>query len=232
LSIARTGPLVAIHQPNFFPWLGYFDKIARADVFVFLDGVGFPRGSWVNRVRLNIQGEARWITCPVKRATLAGQIAGVEIDDTKDWRTKLLKTLDANYRRAPNFDFAMRLVEPLVRNSESELAAFNINAITTIAGALGIVTRFLRQSDLNVSGAASEMLVSVVQAAGGTAYLMGGGASGYHDNAAFAEAGVGVQAQAFHALPYGPPEHFLPGLSVIDYLMYDGRPLRGGAAES
>jgi hypothetical protein len=64
--------LCAIHQPNFFPWLGYFDKINRADVFVFLDQVAYPKsgssmGSWCNRVKINIAGVASWISCPVVR---------------------------------------------------------------------------------------------------------------------------------------------------------------------
>jgi hypothetical protein len=65
--------LVTIHQPNFFPWLGYFDKIRQSDIFIFLDAVDYPRagsggmGSGVNRVRVAIQGEARWVTCPLRR---------------------------------------------------------------------------------------------------------------------------------------------------------------------
>ena len=62
----------AIHQPNFFPWLGYFEKIKRADVFVFLDHVHYPKsgnsmGSWTNRVKINISAHAKWISCPVVR---------------------------------------------------------------------------------------------------------------------------------------------------------------------
>ena len=62
--------LVAIHQPNFLPWLGYFDKLARADVFILLDTVQFPKkaGSWMNRARLLVGGEPSWITVPVVRS--------------------------------------------------------------------------------------------------------------------------------------------------------------------
>jgi hypothetical protein len=121
--------VVAIHQPNFFPWLGYFDKIARADVFVFLDGVRFPKNSWVNRVRLNIQDEGRLVTCPIRRATTSGPICEVRIDDDKPWRDKLLKTLETNYRRAARFGRAMSLIEPLIRSEEIRLAEFNIAAV-------------------------------------------------------------------------------------------------------
>lgn len=165
--------LVAIHQPNFFPWLGYFDKIRRADTFVFLDAVDYPRsgsggmGSWCNRVRISIQGEASWITCPLQRLPLGSPITAATIDDRQPWRKKLLKTLEANYRRAPRYAATMDLLAPLVSTQEENLAAFNIAAITSIATYLGLTTRFLRQSGLRHSGHATERLVSLVKEAGG-----------------------------------------------------------------
>lgn len=230
--------LVAIHQPNFFPWLGYFDKIRRADAFVFLDAVDYPRsgsggmGSWTNRVRLNIQGEARWITCPIKRIDLGTPISRVTIDDDQPWRVKLLRTLEANYRKAPRYAEAMALIEPLIRAPQRNLAAFNICAIQSIAAALGLETRFLLQSDLPGQGKATELLASLVRAVGGNAYLAGGGAGGYQENDVFAARGLELIYQGFTPRPYGDPARFIAGLSVIDYLMLDGRPLGQGLPET
>jgi WbqC-like protein family len=221
--------LVTIHQPNFFPWLGYFDKIRRADVFVFLDAVDYPRagsggmGSWCNRVRLNVQGEARWVTCPIRRLPLGTAICDVMIDDSQPWRAKLLKTLDANYARAPHFAATMKLLEPLILANETNLARFNISAISAIAERLGLSTRFVRQSELTHDGRATSLLVSLVKAAGGSAYLAGGGATGYQDDELFAQAGIDLVTQNFASTPYGRPEMFLPGLSIVDYLMWDGK---------
>lgn len=223
--------IVAIHQPNFFPWLGYFDKIRRADTFIFLDAVDYPRsgsggmGSWTNRVRLNIQGQARWVTCPLKRVDLGTSISAVTIDDGQPWRSKLLRTLEANYRRAPRYAAAMALIEPLILASESNLAAFNIAAIKAIAAALGLETQFVLQSSLPAEGKATELLTSLVHATGGSTYLAGGGASGYQDDDTFALRGLELVYQGFVAHAYGDPERFIAGLSVIDYLMFDGRPL-------
>jgi hypothetical protein len=223
--------LVAIHQPNFFPWLGYFDKIRRADVFIFLDAVDYPRagsggmGSWTNRVRIAVQNEARWITCPVRRVPLGRPIREVAIDDRQPWRLKLIKTLRANYGRAARFESAMSLIEPLIMHNEGNLATANIAAIKAIAAHLGLATRFVRQSDLTYEGKATELLIALVRAVGGTGYLSGGGAAGYQQEQLFRQDGVELVFQAFSPKPYGPTDTFIPGLSVIDYLMRDGRRL-------
>lgn len=229
--------LVAIHQPNFFPWLGYFDKIRRADALVFLDAVDYPRsgsggmGSWCNRVRIHVQGEAKWITCPVKRMSLGEPILDAVMDDDQKWRSRLLKTLDANYRRAPRFEATMQWLEPLILAPEPNLAAFNICVIQTITLRLGLEKRFVRQSALAVEGRSTDLLASIVKAVGGDAYLAGGGAAGYQQDEVFEREGLRLVYQNFTPKPYGDPERFIPGLSVIDYLMHDGRPLDAAFGE-
>ena len=96
--------IVAIHQPNFFPWIGYFDKIARCDAFVILDDVQFPKtgGTWTNRVKLPISGEPRWVTAPINR-NYSGvrKISEIEFTGNQAWRDKILKIIEFNYKKAP-----------------------------------------------------------------------------------------------------------------------------------
>jgi WbqC-like protein family len=222
--------LCAIHQPNFFPWLGYFDKIRRADVFVLLDAVDYPRagsdgmGSVVNRVKIAVRGCEHALGVPLQRVPLGTPINAVQIDDRQPWRDKMLRTLAMNYARAANYGPAMALIEPLVRYRESGLSAFNIHAITIIARHLGILTPLIRQSDLKPIGAATELLINLTRATGCMGYLAGGGASGYQQDELFEAAGLKLVYQDFKPEPYGPPDRFIPGLSIIDYLMHDGRP--------
>jgi hypothetical protein len=230
-------PVVAIHQPNFFPWLGYFDKIRRADVFVLLDAADYPRagsggmGSWCNRVRIAINGEAHWITCPIRRMPLCSPILLAEIDDAQPWRNKLLRTMAMNYRRAPHYVACMELIEPLIVAGETNLATFNIRAITAIATRLGLSAKLVRQSALSYSGQATDLLISLVKAVGGNTYLSGDGAADYQRDELFAQHGLGLIKQNFKPSPYGAASRFIPGLSVIDYLMWDGRPLRNRASD-
>ncbi len=216
--------VAAIHQPNFFPWLGYFDKLARADAFVFLDHVQFPKtgGTWTNRVRLLVNGKATWFTAPVDRAFHGMRpISEMAFAGRIGWRSTLLKTLHTAYGKAPFFAEAIALLEPLIMNPTERVAEFNIAAVTGIAGAIGIdAKKIFRSTDLAVSGKATEMLISVTKGVGGTTYLCGGGAQGYQEDEVFAASNINLVYQDYRHPVYlqrGSPE-FVPGLSVIDAL--------------
>jgi WbqC-like protein family len=217
--------MCAIHQPNFFPWLGYFDKIRRADVFVFLDAVAYGKsgsgmGSWTNRVPIDVGGRAVWFGCPVRRRPGMQAVCDVEIDDSQPWRGRLLRTLEVNYKRAPGFTQTIELLRPLLDYPSGRLAEFNEHAVRRLAAALGLECRFVRQSELAVTGKGTRRLIAIANAVGADAYLCGGGAAGYQEDALFAASGIDLVYQNFTARPYRDPGSFVPGLSVIDYLMW------------
>ena len=220
--------MVAIHQPNFLPWLGWFDKLARADVMVLMDNAQFPKtgGTWVNRVRMLVGGAPAWVTVPVVRAYHGvRRIDEMQIDDGGRWRDKLLRTLQASYGRAPHFSEVFPLLSEWIGNPTTSLADFNTAAIRGVAELLGLDTgRLVRGSTLEAEGNATELLIAMTRAAGGTAYLCGGGADGYQENDRFAAAGVGLVYQGFVPAPYpqGKTAEFVPGLSVVDALMWCG----------
>ncbi|HRJ70657.1 MAG TPA: WbqC family protein [Terrimicrobiaceae bacterium] len=220
--------VVAIHQPNFFPWLGYFDKIARADVFIALDDVQISKtgGGWCNRVKLFIAGEPRWVTAPLQRNYSGVRaIREIAFDDRKPWRENLLKTLRANYARAPHFNEASALLHPLILNECPDLAGYNLNAIRGIATALSISPEKIRlASELTSTGTATERLIELTKGVGGNAYMCGGGAGGYQEDALFEAAQIGLIYQNFAVKSY--PQFwegaFVAGLSIIDALMHLG----------
>lgn len=215
----------AIHQPNFFPWLGYFDKIRQADCFVFMDDVAYPKsgsgsGTWCNRVQLNIQGKPAWVGCPVRREPGVQPIWTVRMDNNQPWRKKLLKTLEFNYGRSPYYTEAMQILAPLIAYETDNLADFNIHAIQALCQVLSLKTRFIRQSELQADGKATMLLINLVKAAGANAYLCGGGAQGYQEDGLFPQHHIQLIYQQFKPQPYGNPQRFLPGLSIIDFLMH------------
>ena len=219
------GKTVAIHQPNFFPWLGYFAKIASSDVFIFFDDVQFPKtgGTSSNRVKLLISDESRWVTAAIERNYHGTRtIQEMTYQATVQWREKLLKTIETNYRRHPLYNETMDLIAPLLLSPEANIAEYNIRAITAIVHRLGLDTdKLKRSSTLPHEGSSNELLCSLTQLVGGDTYMCGGGADGYQDEAVFNERGVKLRHQSFvHPIyPQRGREDFVAGLSIIDAAM-------------
>lgn len=207
--------------------MGYFDKIKHADVFVFLDGVAYPKsgnsmGSWSNRVKIDIQGQPTWVRCPVLRNSGVQLIRDVKINDNRQWRGKLLRTIEMNYKRAAKYADMMPFITHLIECPTDSLADFNINAIENIAAYLGLNCRFIRQSQLDVRGSATDLLISITKSVGAGTYLAGGGAGGYQNDELFETSNIELRYQDFIPRPYGDISRWLPGLSVMDFLMKEG----------
>ncbi|MDP3716237.1 MAG: WbqC family protein [Acidobacteriota bacterium] len=221
--------MVALHQPNFFPWLGYFDKIVRADIFVVLDDVQFSKtgGTWSNRVQLLAGGQAKWLTLPIVRTYHGVRlIREMEIDNRQPWRRKLLQTLRSNYARAPFFNTVFPQIADLVANETPSLLDFNLHVLTTLCRLMEIETnKLVLGSSLQVTGRATDRLIAAVRAVGGTVYLCGGGAGGYQDDDAFTHAGLRLTYQNFVHPSYSQGDQgdtFVAGLSCLDALMHCG----------
>jgi hypothetical protein len=216
--------LVAIHQPNFFPWLGYFDKIRRADTFVFLDDVQFPKtgGVWTNRVQVLRGGQARWLTAPIDRSYHGLRRVNEVTFAACDWREKILRQLTEAYRAAPFFAETMALLTPLILYPEQNVAAYNIHAITVLCKELGLSARLVTSSALAVTEVATARLIALTRAVGGTQYLCGGGAEGYQEDKLFVAHGLTLTYQQFTSEPYAQQgtAEFIGGLSVLDALMH------------
>lgn len=219
---------VCIHQPDFFPWMGFFDKMIRSDAFVILDHVQFPKtgGTYCNRVKLLVGDGEQWVTAPVIRNYQGFRaINGMEFQFATPWREKMLKTISNNYRKAPFFQETLQIIEPLITNPENNLSAYNIHAILTIADRFNISReKFFWSSQLPHEGSATELLISLTRAAGGDTYMCGGGARGYQEDALFAAAGIKLTYQDFRhpVYPQVGTKKFVAGLSIVDALMNIG----------
>lgn len=199
--------------------------MARSDVFVFLDHVQLPKtgGVWSNRVKMRVAGEPRWVTAPIRRAFHGvAPINEVEWADEQPWRDKLVRTLAANYAKAPYYREIMVWLEALIQMSESNLARYNMAVIRAIADRIGLRRdHCVASSLLNGQGLANEMLIDLTRKVGGDCYLCGGGASGYQDDDVFVAAGLELRYQRFTHPVYVQAGHqeFVPGLSIVDALM-------------
>lgn len=217
--------IVAIHQPNFFPWLGYFSKIAISHDFVFLDDVQFPKkgGVWSNRVKMLFGTEPRWATAAIDRNYRGTRtIQEMNFLSGIPWREKTLKSIEVNYRRHFAYLETMEIVEPLLLNQEPSVANYNIKVITEISKCLRLdISKLHRSSQLAHHGVSNELLCSITSLVGGTAYMCGGGADGYQDEAVFHEKNLTLLQQNFvhPTYPQRGQAEFVAGLSIIDAAM-------------
>ncbi len=222
--------IAAIHQPNFFPWLGFFNKIVRCDIFVLLDHVQFPKqgaGSYVNRVKILVQGKPAWITAPVDRTFKGVQpINRMAIKQGGNWQTKVIRTIDFNYAKAPFYHEVRDFLVDLIEGPADGLSAYNHRNILAISERLGVDRqKFILSSSLDIPGSATEMLAEVTKAVGADGYMCGSGAPlHYQQDEIFEREGLKLVYQDFHhpEYPQLKAEDFQKGLSVIDVLMNTG----------
>ena len=223
----------AIHQPQFMPWLGYIDKIARADRFVFLDDVQFKKNEFQNRNKILVAGARRWMTVPVgfRFGDTIGKVAVVA--DVK-WRTKLIRTVELNYRETPFFDTFMPGFAELIGRSWPNLAELNMASVRWLLEAFGIEAGLCRSSEFEgLSQDPTGRLVDLCVRTGADTYLSGSGGRQYLDSRQFEEAGVALEFQGF-AHPVYPQVNgsgeFVSHLSALDAVFQVGGGVAGRRA--
>ena len=218
-----TSMLVAIHQPHYLPWLRYFEKIARADVFILLDTVQFTKNDWQNRNKIKTAAGPTVLTVPV-HAKLGQPLKDIRIDNSAPWRKKHASTLRQSYAKAPFFDLVCPLVERTYSREWTFLNELNRSMLDGVLELLGVGTRVVAASEFDVDGEATERLVNLIEAVGGRRYYSGAyAAEAYLDVDLFARAGIGLELQHWQAPTYsqlhGP---FIPDLAILDLLMNCG----------
>jgi hypothetical protein len=216
---------VCIAQPEHLPWLGYFDKIAQADVFVFLDNVQFKKRYFENRNRIRTATGWIWVTVPVRsKGRFTQLLQDVEIDNDRDWQPGYWKSLELNYRRAEFFrryrDF---LEDTFAARAWKRLAELNLHLIRWAADEFGITKEFVLASALGVSGRASELLARICNQLGAKTYLSGISGREYLNEALFAASGIAIEYQTFHHPIYRQQyEPFEPCMAFVDLLLNHG----------
>lgn len=222
-------PVVAIHQPNYLPWLGYFAKMARSDVFVFLDDVQFSKGSFSNRVKIGtLHDGGRWLTVPI-RVHLGNLISEI-LPSSSDWANRHVEILRDAYRSAPNFKNVFPELEAIFSDAAryETLSAININIVTAIARRLDTECVMVNSSTFSISAQSDDRLIAIVSAISPSAtYLSGSGGAAYQDPEKFKRAGLGFRYINFEHPIYDQRVEtgtrlFTPGLSIVDALFNIG----------
>lgn len=216
--------LVAIHQPEHLPWLGFFEKMQRADLFVLLDDVQFSKGDFQNRNRVKGSGGVQWLTVPVIHK-FPQKISDVEIAGD-DWRQKHWKTLVSCYARSPHFENLVPVFEEFYCRQWAKLAELNLAAIRMLARLLNVEKKIVLSSELKVAGQKSDLIINICKQVGATAHYSGVMGGAYLDRESFRQAGIEIVVQSFRHPTYQQlfmkKQGFVPNLSVLDLLFNYG----------
>ena len=215
--------VVAIHQPQYLPWLGYFDKLERCEVFCLLDTVQYKKNEFQNRNRIKTADGWQWLTVPVTYR-FPQRIREVGVNQTVNWQRKHLQALKSNYSKAPFFESYYSSFEGFCQQSYEMIVDVNVASIELLMELLGLERKLVLASSLQVDTEDPTLrLVQICQALGGAAYLSGKDGAKYMDVDMFSSHEIEVLFQNFkhpqYPQCYGP---FEPNMSVVDLLFNCG----------
>lgn len=214
---------VAIMQPYFFPYIGYFQLIAAVDQFVVYDNIKYTKKGWINRNRFLQNGKDAMFSLSLKKDSDYLDVCERELATDFD-RERLLNQLRGAYRRAPHFDQTFPLIEQVVRYPEPNLFLFLHNGIVQVCAHLGITTKIIVSSEVDIDHQlrAQDKVLALCGALDATAYVNTIGGVGLYSKKTFQEKEIElqfIQSKPFDYVQFD--DAFVPWLSIIDVLMFN-----------
>lgn len=220
--------IVAIHQPDFLPYFGFFKKMYLADAFIYLDNVQISRGGWTDRDKIKTRQGAQWIKVNIKKANLHEKIRNVKISYDYDWQSKSLSLIYENYKLSRHFEEIYLIVKKIFSYSPEYLIDFNLRALDILRELLGIKNKIFFSSDFNTTKTKNDLLVELLKKVNANTYLSGQGAKDYLEDKIFLENNINVIYNNFDRPIYEQQYKdkkdymFIEDLSIIDYLFNCG----------
>ncbi len=214
---------VCVHQPDFAPYLGFFDRLLHTDHFILLDNVQFIRRGWQHRDRIKMREGSSWLTLSLQKGDYHQTISDVRLAQDQRWKIKNLALLRQSYTKAPYFDLIYPQVEAIYYAGHKRLIDFNMAMLDMALRLLRIDVQMSFASAYPVASSGSKRLLELVLAVQGDNYLTGPGSRDYLDETLFAQSSVSVSWQDFkhpaYSQLYG---NFEPMLSCLDLLFNCG----------
>lgn len=215
---------LAIMQPYFLPYIGYFQLMASVDKFVVFDDVHYINRGWVNRNRLLLNGAAHTFTLPLQGASQNRFICDISLVEGQVWRDKLIRTIQQAYSKAPCYAETMVLVERVIRYPSSNLDAFLLNSLHEVAKylCLEVVIESSSRIYQNSSLSGQERILDICKQEKSQTYINLIGGEALYDRARFEEQGVQLKFLRARQVSYSQGKReFVPWLSILDVLMFN-----------
>lgn len=214
----------AILQPSYLPWIGFFDQMNSADVFVIYDDVQYTKHDWRSRNKIKTEAGVKWLSVPVLTKGRIGQLINeAEINNRSPWRRKHIGSMQFAYSKAPYFNDHFPALISILKTGHELLIDLNIDLIRYINYALNLSCRIVYASELKIEGEKTERLVEICKALGANSYLTGDAAAEYLDIEKFERNDIAVEFHHY-SHPVYPQQYgeFIPYLSVIDLIFNCG----------
>ena len=214
---------VAIMQPYFLPYIGYYQLIAEVDMFIVYDNIKYTKKGWINRNRMLLNGADAKFSLPLKKDSDTLKV--VERELAADFnRDKLLNQFKGAYASAPYFSKISQLLERIMRNEETNLFRFVYQSIVETCAYLGIETKIRSSSEIDADHElkAQDKVIALSRAVGADCYINAIGGTDLYDRDAFRAQGIELQflrAKPFEYAQFGAP--FVPWLSIVDVMMFN-----------
>ncbi len=215
--------IVAAHQPSYLPWLGYLDKMSKADVFVVMDDLQFEAQNFQNRQRVKLNHGAGWLTVPVEHGPQTERIVDKRIDNSgsarQHWQRRTWRTLETHYGRAPYFASYAEELHDVYTKPWTSLVELDMELLTLARRWFDIRVPIVRSSSLELAGTRTDRLIDLCRKLGARCYLSGaGGSAGYLDVEKMGRAGLGVIWQHFEHPVYSQRYSELGFVSRLGFL--------------
>jgi len=231
--------VLSAHQPNFIPYLGFFDKMKSSDVFVIRDEVLFVKKEFHNRNRIRINSndnenkpQSKWISVPVDDPNDYIKHVRIKRDGMQGnmtWNQHILHDLEANYKKAPFFQEFFPEIKSIFGNPDETLIGLNMKIINFLKRIFGIDTEIVMASELGLKpehyqkSDATADLINICKKLNADVYLSGAGGKGYLDEKQFSDAGIKLEFQDYKHPVYAQSfPGFLPYMSSFDALFCIG----------
>ena len=213
---------IAIHQPEYIPWVHLFEKISLSDEFIFLDDVQYLRRGFQSRNKILSKNGEKWLTVPTIKNKREAKINQIILDNSKAWQKQHFNIICESYRNSKYFLEVKNFLQPYYNNYYEKLYLFSSEITVQISKKLGLKTKFSFSSDSKSKLHRSGKIFDICKKKNAKTYITGQGSKNYLDNDKFMNEGIKVKYLKPKLAYQQTKDHFTPELSILDYLFHNG----------
>jgi len=213
--------IISIHQPAYLPWLGYFEKINRSNIFIYLDTVQLEKNSYTYRNKIKTPQGSTWLTIPlITKGHISNSIGDIRIDNSQIWKKKHLKNIFFNYKKAKFFEELYPKIELLFEEDFDLFSDLAYQHLVFWLNELNIQTKIVKSSTLDIETKKSDLVLDLCSKFSASKYLSGALGKDYLNEGDFVQRDIQIEYQNYsHPVYHQLNGDFLPNMGIVDFWM-------------